>query len=63
MKPKLLPLLEQCIENGIVRGYNRAYKHDDDPPSTVITETIFNCIMEEIHEWFDFGEVDYEQRT
>ena len=54
MKPKLLPLLEQCIEHGIIRGYNRAFKHDDDPSSDVITQTIFNCIMEEIHEWFDF---------
>ena len=61
MKPKTLPLLEECIENGIVRGYNRSYKHDDDPSSDVITQTIFNCIMEEIHEWFTF-ESEYDEK-
>ncbi|CAB5222019.1 hypothetical protein UFOVP242_233 [uncultured Caudovirales phage] len=60
MKPKILPVLEQCIEHGTIRGYNRAYKHDDDPSSDVITQTIFNCIMEEIHEWFEFSEKEIE---
>ena len=61
MKPKILPVLEQCIEHGTIRGYNRAYKHDDDPSSDVITQTIFNCIMEEIHEWFEF-ESEYDEK-
>ena len=61
MKPKILPVLEQCIEHGTIRGYNRAYKHDDDPSSDVITQTIFNCIMEEIHEWFTF-ESEYDEK-
>lgn len=61
MKPKTLHLLQECIENGTIRGYNRAYKHDDDPSSDVITQTIFNCIMEEIHEWFTF-ESEYDEK-
>ena len=60
MKPKLLPLLEQCIEDGILRGYVRAFKHDSDPPEAHIRDTIYNCIMEEIHEWFEFEINNYD---
>lgn len=60
MKPKLLPLLERCIEDGLARGYVRAFKHDDNPPVSHVHNVIVSCIMEEIHEWFDLEELkDY----
>ncbi len=58
MKPKLLPLLNQCIEDGIQRGYRRAHKHCENPSEDVIFENIETCIMGEIYEWFDFDELD-----
>ncbi len=54
MKPKILPLLEMCIENGLTHGYRRAFKHNDSPTEEEITEQIRMSIMHEIHEWFDF---------
>lgn len=54
MKPKLHQLLETCIIDGITIGHNRAYKHNDAPNIEEINEAIFNAIMLEIYEWFDF---------
>jgi hypothetical protein len=61
MKPKFLPVLEMCIENGLTYGYRRAFKHDDKPTEEMITEQIRQCIMHELYEWFDFDKVDYER--
>lgn len=54
MKPKLHQLLETCIIDGVTIGHNRAYKHNDAPNIEEINEAIFNAIMSEIYEWFDF---------
>jgi hypothetical protein len=53
LKPKVLPLLEECIENGTRRGYNRAHKHVEKPDIEFIVNTIQECVMGEIYEWFD----------
>ena len=53
MKPKILPVLEMCIENGLTYGYRRAFKHDDDPTEEQITQAIKDAIMHELYEWFD----------
>ena len=60
MKPKILPVLEMCIENGLSYGYRRAFKHNDDPTEDQITQAIKDAVMHEIHEWFDFDKVNYE---
>ena len=60
MKPKLIPLLELCIENGINRGFTRAFKHNDNPNGGQIKESIAEAIMFEIYEWFDMEE-KYDQ--
>ena len=53
MKPKILPVLEMCIENGLAYGYRRAFKHTDDPTEEQITQAIKDAIMLELYEWFD----------
>ena len=60
MKPKILQVLEMCIENGLSYGYRRAFKHDNDPSEEFITNTIKESIMHELYEWFDFEAVNYE---
>jgi hypothetical protein len=60
MKPKILPVLEMCIESGLAYGYRRAFKHTDNPTEEHITNTIKESIMHELYEWFDFDKVDYE---
>lgn len=62
MTPKFTQLLEECILDGIVLGYTRAYKHNSDPSSTDIKESIFNAVLSEIHEWFDFDEAKLKEK-
>ena len=57
MKPKILPVLEMCIENGLSYGYRRAFKHNDDPTEDQITQAIKDAVMHEIYEWFDMENV------
>lgn len=54
MRPKVYQLLEMCVEYGVERGYNRAHKHNDNPSEAAIKESIHNCVMGEICDWFDF---------
>jgi hypothetical protein len=56
MKPKFLPLLDRCITDGIERGYARAHKHTDTPNEFVIKDHIYESVMHELYESFDFQE-------
>jgi hypothetical protein len=56
MKPKLLPVLEMCIENGVSLGIRRAYKNTDEPSEEYMRAVMEKAIMEEIGEWFEFDE-------
>lgn len=62
MKPKTYLILSECIERGIDRGWNRAYKHDENPSEDHIKNQIYEYVINEICEYFDFpsnhGEVD-----
>ena len=60
MKPKIRLVLEQCVENGIRRGYHRAFKYDDKPTEERILEHIEECVMSELYEWFDFEKENQE---
>jgi hypothetical protein len=57
MKPKIIPLLEECIEEGLQIGYHRAHKHIDKPFEEQIWKQQQSAIMEEIFERFDFEEL------
>lgn len=54
MKAKEYNLIVQCVENGIMLGWNRAHKHDDNPNPEFVREQIENAVLNEICEWFDF---------
>ena len=56
MKPKIRAILEDCIERGVRRGYSRAHKHTSSPKEEAIFESIEDCIMGEIYEWFSFND-------
>lgn len=58
MKPKIIPLLEQCISTGTQLGWNRAHKHNDNPGELVVFQEIETAIMNEIYEWFNFEELE-----
>ena len=55
MKPRIYPLIEQCVETGVTRGYRLARKHVDNPSEDAIIERITNAVMAEFHEWFIFN--------
>jgi len=54
MTPKFTLLLEKCVLDGVILGHKRAYKHNTIPSESDINESIFNEVINELHEWFDF---------
>ena len=58
MKPRFYKLLEDSIESGARRGYARALKHNENPDTETIIESITNCIMGDLHENFTFDDED-----
>jgi hypothetical protein len=54
MKPKYHAILDRAIEDGVKRGYHRAFKHTDSPTEEHILFTIEECVMSEIYEYFTF---------
>jgi len=54
MKPKFLFILEMAIDAGVERGYRRAYKHTDQPTDEAVINTIQECVLSSIYEYFDF---------
>ncbi len=58
MKPKFRVILEQAIEEGTRRGYMRAFKHNEEPSEEIICETIEDCVMSSLYEYFTFDNED-----
>ena len=54
MRAKIRPILEECIELGIVRGLEKAHKHTDEPTHAHIWEQIEIEIWSYIDERFEF---------
>jgi hypothetical protein len=54
MKPKFQVILDMAIDEGVARGYRRAYKHTDAPTDDAVITTIQECVMSSIYEYFDF---------
>lgn len=60
MQVNMRKLLEQCIDDGMVAGINRAFKHTDTPPPEYIVQCMNEYIWLEIDEYFlftDLGEL------
>jgi len=60
MKAKTRVILEMAIEEGVRRGYHRAFKHVENPTEGAIIEQIEDAVMSSIYEYFDFEEEDYQ---
>ena len=58
MTPKFQRIFDDCLENGIRRGYARAHKHVENPGEEIILDNIQVCIMSELYEYFNFKESD-----
>jgi hypothetical protein len=53
MKPKLMMVLEMCVENGLAYGWVRAHKHTEHPTDQQIKSHQLDEIVKEVYEWFD----------
>jgi len=54
MKPKIEIVLDDCFENGLSLGWNKAHKYVDDPTEEQIKAYMKHAIWDEIYERFDF---------
>jgi hypothetical protein len=59
MKVKTFVILEMAIEEGVRRGYRRAFKHNESPSEDSICEEIENGVMSAINDYFTFDEKEY----
>ena len=54
MKPKFHKILEQAINEGVLRGYRRAYKHVENPTEGAIIDNVVEQVMNSLDEYFTF---------
>jgi len=59
MTPKFQVILELALEQGVARGYRRAFKYNDSPLEGAILQSIEDCVMASFYEYFDFPEVTH----
>ena len=50
--PKTSPLLDECLEIGLARGWRRAHKHVDSPSPEAVQEAQHQEILNELYERF-----------
>jgi len=56
MKPNINKIIEMCVQNGIEEGWTKSHKHLDNPSPATIKCNISHKIMEELYEYFSFGD-------
>lgn len=61
MKAKEYNLIVQCIETGIMLGWNHAHKHNSQPEDHHIRDQIEQAVLNEICEWFNFEDINNEK--
>ena len=56
MKVKTRVILEQAIEEGVLRGWRQAHKHVENPEEHAIIDRINDAVMSQIYEYFTFDD-------
>lgn len=46
----------RALETGIATGLRRAHKHTDAPTEEVVAEAVYNAVLSEVCDVFDFPE-------
>ena len=59
MKPRMHVILDMAIEEGVNRGWHRAHKHVENPSEESIVDTISDCVMSAITDYFNFEDGDF----
>lgn len=50
IKLNVYEILSRAVESGVGYGYRRAHKHTNRPTEDVITQEIYNAVMNELFE-------------
>jgi hypothetical protein len=45
-----------ALEEGVRFGYNRAYKHVENPHEDAVVDLVVESAINSLYEWFDFPE-------
>jgi hypothetical protein len=56
MKPKLYPVLQMAVEEGVTYGLTRAHKHTDKPTHDQVVNAVTEGVLTSICEWFDLDQ-------
>ncbi len=56
MKVRVYQVVTRAIEEGISRGWRRAHKHTDNPGVSAIQGSIYDEVLNALHEVIDFDE-------
>lgn len=56
MRVRERPVIEQCVEVGVMRGIRRAFKHSETPSREDLEREAIRAVLEEVNEWFEFSE-------
>lgn len=52
-------LVDQCVQDGVELGINRAYKYSDGMPNKqALISEIQSAVMQELCEWFRFDDAE-----
>jgi len=61
MKANEYKILCDCVERAVEYGYNRAFKHTDKPDHYVITHEMYQAVLNEICENFNFEDNNHDE--
>lgn len=53
MKAKDYKALDRAVQEGVIIGYRKAYKHASPPTEDQIVAAIEEAVIISIYEWFD----------
>lgn len=53
IRPRTLPVLEQCIAQGLRFGWQRAHGGGAPPNTQQVWESQLRAILDEVYEWFE----------
>ena len=59
MTPNSTKVIMMCVEKGVQMGWGRAHKHETDPDPERIHDCIYDAVLYEIFDWFNFKDKEH----
>ena len=58
MRVRAYEVFRRAVEEGVAYGWHRAHKHTDTPNEEHVKDEIVTRVLNEVCEYFDFGDVE-----